>query len=130
MLSPYRLSGSGAITGAGLAGARLVGAGALPPVPPLVPVGVGHQHGEHLQQVIITSDNDDDEEENNDDDSDGQQGAQLQFELTSNCLFSAASLIGVLPNLSLLIAAPCLSSHCTCNKIIKCIYPSSGQLTS
>ena len=69
MLSPYRLSGSGAITGAGLAGARLVGAGALTPVPPLVPVGVGHQHGEHLQQVSITSDNDD---EDNDDDSDGQ----------------------------------------------------------
>ena len=71
MLSPYRLSGSGAITGAGLAGARLVGDGALTPVPPLVPVGVGHQHGEHLQQVIITSDNDD-EDNDNDDDSDGQ----------------------------------------------------------
>ena len=62
MLSLYRLSGSGAITGAGLAGARLVGAGALPPVAPLIPVGVGHQHGQHLQHVSSISGDEEEEE--------------------------------------------------------------------
>ena len=69
----------------------------LPPMPPVLTICVLHQQRQNLEEFKILIEN------------------LFSQSFTSNCLFSAASLKGVFPNLSLFITAPCLRSHWTWN---------------